>query len=104
MGFEIIWSEFAENRLDEIFEYYNENASNRVARNLIQNLINEPNRLVNSPFIGQVEALIEKRETYRYLIYKSYKIIYSVDEKKGLIKVADVFDTRQDPNKIEELE
>lgn len=37
MNFEIIWSDFAESQLDQIFEYYIENASLKIAKNLLQN-------------------------------------------------------------------
>lgn len=46
------------------------------------------------------DLLIDRENTYRYLICKNYKIIYSVDQKLKLIKIADVFDTRQNPTKI----
>lgn len=102
MKLEIIWSEFAEKQLDGIFQYYNENATSGIAKKLIRNLLNEPKKLIKSPFIGQIENLLQEREnTYRYLIFKNYKIIYSVDQEKGFIKIADVFDTRQNPDKIE---
>lgn len=101
MNLEIIWSEFAEKQLELIFEYYQKKASDNVARNLIRSIIKEPNRLINEPFIGQEETLLKNRKfAYRYLTFKSYKIIYSVDEKNGWIKIADVFDTRQHPIKI----
>ena len=101
MNFKIIWSDYAETQLDKIFEYYTENASPRVAKNLIQKIIAEPNRLLENQNISQVEDLLLDRENvYRYLICKNYKIIYSVDEKKHFIQIADVFDTRQNPQKI----
>lgn len=102
MKLEIIWSKFAEKQLDEIFEYYFENASPKVAKELLENLLAEPNRLINNPTMGQIEILLKERKTtYRYLIFKNYKIIYSIDPKKGFIKIADVFDTRQNQSKIE---
>ena len=101
MKLKIIWSDYAETQLDKIFEYYAENASDRVAKNLIQKIIAEPNRLLESPNSSQIEGLLLDRENlYRYLICKNYKIIYSVDEKKHFIQIADVFDTRQNPEKI----
>ena len=101
MNFRVIWSVYAENQLDKIFEYYIENASYAVAVNLIQKIIAEPNRLLENPNSSQVEELLLERDiVYRYLIYKNYKIIYSVDEKNYFIKIADVFDTRQNPKKI----
>ena len=97
----VIWSEFAESQLDEIFDHYEKKASIRVAKKLVNDIINEPNRLIKSPLIGQKEELLKERKTsYRYLVFKSYKIIYSVDEEKGIIKIADVFNTHQYPPKI----
>ena len=49
------------------------------------------------------ELLIDREETYTYLICKNYKIIYSVDHKLKRIKIADIFDTRQNPVKIKRV-
>ncbi len=99
MSLNIIWSEFAEIQLDKIFEYYKNKASKRVAKNILKEIINEPNRLINNPHIGQKVALLKERKIkYRYLIFKNYKLVYSVDKEN--IKIADVFDTRQYPQKI----
>jgi len=101
MIFKIIWSEFAGTQLDEIYEYYKDKASTKVAKKLVRGIINEPKKLIKSPLIGQKEELLKQRETeYRYLIFKNYKLIYSVDNQNGYIKIADVFDTRQNPIKI----
>ena len=101
MKFEIIWSDLAEKQLDEIYEYYLENASYKVAGNFVNNILKEPDILVKNPSIGQIEQYLpERKEIYRYIIFKSYKIIYSVDDNEKLIKIADVFDTRQNPLKI----
>jgi len=101
MILEIIWSEFAETQLDEIYEYYNKEASTRIAKKLLKGIINEPKKLIKTPLIGQEEELLKHREIhYRYLVFKNYKLIYSVDTENGFIKIADVFDTRQNPPKI----
>ena len=100
-SFEIIWSNHAENELDSIFNYYSEFASVRVAKKLIQDILAEPNKLLLNPEISQREVLLLDRENeYRYLVCKNYKIIYSVDTNSKHIKIADVFDTRQNPNTI----
>ena len=101
MNYEIVWSNFAINQLDEIFEYYTEKVSLNVAKKLLKKLLTEPNRIVDNPEMFQIEELlIDREETYRYLICKNYKIIQSVDYKLKRIKIADVFDTRQNPVKI----
>jgi len=101
MKLKIIWSEFAETQVDEIYEYYEKKASPRIAKKLVKGIIDEPKRLINTPQIGQEEELLKHRKTdYRYLVFKNYKLIYSVDKENGFIKIADVFDTRQNPPKI----
>ena len=105
MNFEIIWSDFAEKQLDEIFDYYVENASLKVAKNLLQKLLAEPNRILDNPEMLQIEELlINRQDEYRYIVCKNYKIIYSIDYKLQLIKIADVFDTCQNPTKIRRTE
>lgn len=101
MILKIIWSEFAETQLDEIYEYYEKKASPQTAKKLLKGIINEPKKLIKTPLIGQEEELLKKRENhYKYLIFKNYKLIYSVDMENGFIKIADVFDTRQNPTKL----
>jgi toxin ParE1/3/4 len=101
MEFEVIWSDFAETQLDEIFEYYKRKAGEKVSVKLIRGIINEPKKLVKLSLIGQEEELLKERKIeYRYLVYKNYKLIYSIDNKNGFIKIADVFDTRQNPPKL----
>ena len=51
------------------------------------------------PFIGQIEEnLIELKQEQRYLVEGNYKIIYRVIDKE--IYITDVFDCRQNPQKI----
>lgn len=101
MTLKIIWSEFAETQLDEIYEYYQKKAGPGIAKKLLKGIINEPTKLIKTPHIGQEEELLKQRKIhYRYLIFKNYKLIYSVDTKNGFIKIADVFDTRQNPPKL----
>ena len=101
MTLKIIWSEFAETQLDEIYEYYKKEAGTGIAKKLVKGIINEPKKLIKTPFIGQEEGLLIQREIhYIYLVFKSYKLIYTVDKDNGFIKIADVFDTRQNPPKI----
>ncbi|GGG44174.1 hypothetical protein GCM10010976_14710 [Bizionia arctica] len=54
-----------------------------------------------TPHIGQEEELLQQRIIhYRYLVFKNYKLIYSVDTENGFIKIADIFDTSQNPPKL----
>jgi toxin ParE1/3/4 len=101
MKMKVVWSQFAEDQLDEIYAFYLDQAGEKIAGNLISSIINHPKYLINYPKAGQVENLLLERETeYRYIVFKNYKIIFSIDQELQLIKIADVFDTRQNPIKI----
>lgn len=101
MEFNVIWSHFAEEQIDDIFEYYKLEANLRIAKKIIASLISATEILEKNPEIGQIEELLyERKDVYRYLVHKNYKIIYSIDKDQKRIKIADVFDTRQNPVKI----
>lgn len=102
MEYNVIWSEFAEQQIDEIFEFYKQKTKSKsVAKQLISKILLTPDRLKTNARIGQKEPALAKRNIeYRYILASHYKIIYSVDEKNGHIQIADVFDTRQRPQKI----
>ncbi len=98
----IVWSHWAELQLEDIYEYYKNKAGTKTAKKLIKGIITSPNKLLKTPYIGQEEPALAHREIkYRYLVHKNYKLIYSVDESNGYIKIADVFDTRQNPVKMQ---
>ena len=72
MKLKIIWSEFVETQLDEIYEYYEKKASPGIARKLVRGIINDAKKLIQTPQIGQEEALLKQRKTeYRYLVFKN---------------------------------
>lgn len=95
----IIWSEFAEIQLDNIFNYYYYTVSYETASRIVIKIILAVDILLTNPLIGQIEELLLNRKTqYRYLVQDNYKIIYSVNNDE--IRIADIFDVRQSPKKI----
>ena len=101
MAIKIFWTQFAKNELRKIFDYYKSKVSLNIANSLVESIVKKSNSLDFQTKIGQKEELLlERKQEFRYLVYKSYKIIYSVDEQKHFIKIADVFDARQNPQKI----
>ncbi len=101
MEYKIIWSKFAQFQLDLIFNYYSEKVSVKLAKKIIVDIRNHITELSKSPFIGKREELLTDRiQDYRHLIASNYKIIYNVNEQTGIIKIFDIFDTRQNPLKL----
>ncbi|MBW7675461.1 type II toxin-antitoxin system RelE/ParE family toxin [Chryseobacterium chendengshani] len=102
MKYKVIWSEFSEQQIDEIFYYYEQKSkSYQVALKIVTKILLAPDRLMHNPRLGQKEYLLENRSfEYYYIVESNYKIIYSIDDKYFQIKIVDVFDTRQNPEKI----
>ena len=104
MELTVYWTEFAEDKLEDVFSYYSEKASLRYAQQLAEELIDRSLELETNPLIGQKEILLEDRiQEFRYLVYKNYKIIYWVNNKKQRIEIVNLFDCRQNPLKMNEI-
>ncbi len=98
MELKIYWTDFSKTQLRDIFEYYKENASLKVAKNITLGIAKETLKLQKQPTIGQIEELlIDRPNEFRYLVYKNYKIIYWINKEENRIEVIDVFDSRQNP-------
>lgn len=101
MELEVFWSKFAKNRLERIFDYYKFKASIKVAHNIVNGVVNQTINLEKTPRIGQVEEVIKDDDReFRYLVYTNYKIVYYINLKTNQIIIANVFDTRQNPEKL----
>jgi len=95
----IIWTDFAIDSLKEIFDYYSENATKKVAHKIKKQILASTKQLVDYPESGQVEFNLQKlNQNHRYLVNGNYKIIYRINEDQ--IIISDVFDTRQNPIKM----
>ncbi|OQX80378.1 MAG: plasmid stabilization protein [Bacteroidetes bacterium 4484_249] len=101
----VYWTRFAEGKLDDIFDYYEAKVSSRIAKKLVTGIIDKTIGLEKNPYIGQVEELLlHLPQNFRYLVFKNYKIIYWINLNKKRIDIVNVFDTRQNPLKIKEIE
>ncbi len=98
----IEWSELSERQLQDIFNYYAFEANIKIARKIINRIINRVSILESNPFAGsKEELLIDYPEDYRYLVESNYKINYW--KKENLITIASVYDCRQNPTKIKKI-
>ena len=102
MGMIVYWTQFAKEKLEDIYEYYSIKASSRVAHKLIEGLINQSTKLEKYPFIGKKELLlVDRLQEFRYLVYINYKIVYWINIEKEEIEIVNIFDCRQYPEEIE---
>ncbi len=101
MKWTILWSSFAEKQIAGIHSFYIDEASPKVAKKITQGLIKAPSILLKNPKLGQIEpSLIDLKIEYRYILYKTYKIVYRLNMENRQIRVVDVFNTRQNPKKL----
>ena len=96
----IIWTDFAIQNLKDIFDYYSKNANKKVAHKIRKQILASTKQLIQNPESGQTELNLEKLiQKYRYLVVGNYKVIYKFVQDE--IRIIDIFDTRQNPLKIE---
>ena len=97
----IFWTKFAKRELRNIFDYYKIKASSKIAQKLVTEIVEKTNALDFQIKIGQKEDLLsDRKENFRYLVSKNYKIIYWFNKERNRIEIVDIFDTRQNPFKI----
>ena len=88
----IFWTAFAKRELRNIYDYYKLKASPKIAQKLITEIIEQTNILDFQIKIGQKEDLLsDRKENFRYLVSKNYKIIYWF--KKGIGLKSLIFST-----------
>jgi plasmid stabilization system protein ParE len=104
MALEIFWLEFAESKLEAIFQFYKDRVNVAFSQKLVNDIVDATIKLQKHPELGQIELNLEHRkEQFRYIVHKNYKIVYWINAIENRIEIAHVFDTRQNPTKIGEL-
>jgi plasmid stabilization system protein ParE len=103
MELEVYWLRLAENKLQDIYNYYLIKASKKIAQKLITGIVDTTINIEKQPEIGQIEvSLKHRKQEFRYLVFNNYKIVYWINYDFKRIEIANVFDTRQAPEKINE--
>jgi len=102
MEVKILWTSESRHRLKEIFDYFALNATENRALKLVNEILACTDILLKNPEIGQREKLLKNRKNkYRYLLCRKYKVIYWKHE--NAIYIATVFDTRQNPKRLKDI-
>lgn len=105
MALAVFWTQFARDKLQDIHDHYAYKAGPRIVKKLITGIVERTVLLSDHPKAGPVEGWMRDRpEGFRSLVHKNYKLIYFINTEKNRIDVVHVFDTRQDPKKLSEIE
>ncbi len=96
--FDVIWTIPAQDELELIYEYYSLK-SETVADKIVDAILSRVHQLRKFPLSGQEEELLKKvNKGHRYIAEGNYKIMYRISG--SLVYITDVFDTKQNPQKI----
>lgn len=97
----ITWTQFSIRNLKQIYDYYVENANRNVAHEIRKQILKSTQHLKKFPEIGKTELHLEKlNQKHRYIVSGNYKVIYHIKIHHEEIVISDVFDTRQNPTKL----
>lgn len=72
-----------------------------VVRKLVEPILESTARLQVLPHLGVESRDLAPPGRYRHLVVGRYRVIYRVDEGRELVLVLRVWDTRQDPHRLD---
>ena len=95
----IVWTDFAISNLKNIFDYYSIEVNKKLAHKIRKQILKSSKQLIRNPNSGPIEPnLTILNRNHRYVISGHYKLIYRIIGNEIIIN--DVFDTRQNPTKM----
>lgn len=89
-------SDRAHRNIDSIFEYISYD-SLKYANKTIENIYSRIYMLEFSPYLGRYVPELSSKY-YRELIYKSYRIVYTIDEETNIVYIHYVTHSKKDFN------
>jgi len=98
--FRIIWSDESIADLRSIHHYLSRK-SKKAAIELIKRILEREEQILQYPLSGTIYLSEELGIEFRFVIEGNYKIIYRIDD--AFIIVNTIFDTRQDPDKLNHI-
>jgi toxin ParE1/3/4 len=103
--YNVVLSRNASRRIVEIHDGIEEHSSSKKASYVVDAIMDKIDTLETFPKRNVVVPELEKKGVFRKVFQWTYNIIYNVDDKKDMVKVATVYDGRRSPKKLlEELE
>lgn len=95
----VVLTKTAKSKLKEIYDFYCENSKESTALQIIRVITEAIYLLEQFPKLGQIELSLEELNLgHRRYVKGYFKIVYRIENE--IIYVTDIFDTRQDPSKI----
>lgn len=98
----IEWNKKAEQQWFSIASAINKKFGKKAVVEFVQNVNEWQNRIVANPEIAAFEPLLkDRRKPYRSIvIHKCCKLVYYVNQKEGVVRIAALWDTRRNPDDL----
>ena len=99
MVYKVRVTDKAKTDLDEIIRYITEKLSNvTAAANLLADFVKQKTNLQNSPYMYPLcnDIRLQKKGCHRFLFYKNYLALYSIDDKKKIVHILHIFYAKRD--------
>ncbi|RHR58781.1 type II toxin-antitoxin system RelE/ParE family toxin [Parabacteroides sp. AF17-28] len=94
----IKWAPIAKQNLQDIYQFYLPETGRKKALEIVQTIKDEARYLLISPGVGQYEMIDNRQTAYRYIVKRHWKLYYTIEN--NYIRIAFVWDTRQDPQRL----
>lgn len=98
----IEWNRKAEQQFYKIASTLNKEFGKKAVLVFVKNVNEWQSRIVINPAIAAFEPLLNNRKNaYRSIvIHKCCKLVYYVNQKQGVVRIAALWDTRQNPEGV----
>ena len=97
--YDICWDIKAGKQLKKIYQYIKKNYSERSAKKIRKTIIDKIDGLRNNPERYPPEPLLSNRkENFRFILVKPYKIIYEFTNQE--VRILYIYSTYQNPSKL----
>ncbi len=97
----LVYSEYALEQLQQILDFliYGQGVPPQKALEIRDKILDKADTILSNVYAPQREEFLEHLQlSHRRLIVGNYKIVYTI--KPDHVLITDVFDTRQDPDKM----
>src|SRR3954465_4666486 len=95
----LVYTEQAIISLQECLDFLPPETSDEKRIKIREQILNKADKLTSNPKLGQREEYLYAIENeYRRIIISKYKILYRIE--KDTIFITDIFDSRQNPEKM----
>ncbi|MEY4905079.1 MAG: hypothetical protein RLZZ292_2894 [Bacteroidota bacterium] len=97
--YELSWENSTRKDILKIHAFIAKNVSVELANETVRGLYNAVEPLRNTPErFSREQSLLHRKEMFRYIKYKKYKILYSVERQ--VVHILSIFPARQNPKKL----